>query len=166
MLKKSNQYDLSGQYGIGYTTNTDRPFCFDLSDYELIREYIWHEDRTSAGYTSVRTTKNGKHIRMSTLLGYTYCDHINRDTFDNRRCNLRETDRRGNAINHKLHKNNTSGICGVSWLKNVAKWEACIWNNCKKRRIGLFENKEDAITARKEAELREYGLEKGDNNEA
>ena len=166
MLKKSNQYDLSGQYGIGYTTNTNRPFFFDLNDYELICGYVWHEDTTASGYSSVRTTKRGKHIRMSTVLGYKYCDHINRDPFDNRRRNLREADKRSNAVNHNLPKNNTSGTCGISWLKNVSKWEAYIWNNCKKKRIGLFENKEEAISARKRAEQQEYGLEEGGNNES
>jgi hypothetical protein len=42
-LKKFNQYDLSGSYGIGYCSNTNNPFYFDLEDYDLIKDYCWME---------------------------------------------------------------------------------------------------------------------------
>ena len=38
-LKKYNRYDLSGEYGIGWTTNTNHVFYFDLEDYEKIKDY-------------------------------------------------------------------------------------------------------------------------------
>lgn len=158
MLKKANVFDVSGEYGIGYTTNTNRAFVFDLEDYDLIRQFVWHEDRTKSGYASVRTTVDGKHKRLSKVLGYEYCDHRNRDTFDNRRKNLRETTKQQNARNHNKPKNNTSGCCGVSWLKNVSKWEAYIWIDNKKKRLGTFENKDDAIAARVKAEKEIYGV--------
>ena len=36
--KKYNTYDLSGEYGIGYTSNGDT-FYFDLEDYDKIKDY-------------------------------------------------------------------------------------------------------------------------------
>ena len=40
MLKKTNVFDVSGEYGIGYTTNTNRAFIFDLTDYDFIRQFV------------------------------------------------------------------------------------------------------------------------------
>ena len=46
----------------------------------------------------------------------------------------------------------------MSWLKNVSKWEAYIWIDNKKKRLGTFANKEDAIAARVQAEREIYGV--------
>ena len=35
--KKYNQYDLSGEYGIGWTSNTNEEFYFDLEDFYVGR---------------------------------------------------------------------------------------------------------------------------------
>ncbi len=56
------------------------------------------------------------------------------------------------ALTFKIPTNNTSGYKGISWTKNVAKWNAYIHFSGKKMNLGYFENKEDAIQARKEAE--------------
>ena len=37
---KFNRYDLSGEYGVGYTSK-NQPFYFDKEDYELIKDYCW-----------------------------------------------------------------------------------------------------------------------------
>lgn len=39
--KRYNQYDLSGEYGIGYTSKGEK-FYFDLEDYDKIKDYCWH----------------------------------------------------------------------------------------------------------------------------
>jgi hypothetical protein len=52
----------------------------------------------------------------------------------------------------KLNKNNTSGVKGVSWNKSKKKWDAKIWFKGKGIYLGRFPNKQDAITARLEAE--------------
>ena len=41
---KNNTYDLSGEYGIGYTSKGEE-FYFDLEDYDLIKDYCWRTDR-------------------------------------------------------------------------------------------------------------------------
>ena len=40
---KTNVYDLNGEYGIGWTFNTNKMFYFDLTDYDLIKNYCWFE---------------------------------------------------------------------------------------------------------------------------
>ena len=43
-VEKENKYDLiSCDYGIGYTTNTNEPFYFDLEDYDKIKKYHWQK---------------------------------------------------------------------------------------------------------------------------
>lgn len=41
---KDNVYDLSGEYGIGWTANTNKEFYFDLEDYDKIKNYRWHDN--------------------------------------------------------------------------------------------------------------------------
>ena len=41
--KKYNTYDLSGEYGIGYTEDSTI-FYFDLEDYDKIKDYYWNNN--------------------------------------------------------------------------------------------------------------------------
>jgi len=81
-------------------------------------------------------------------------DHINGNRLDNRINNLREVTSQGNAQNRKLGSNNTSGVVGVRWSKFHSKWYAVINVNKKQKHLGYFENKEDAVSARKTAEIK------------
>lgn len=69
-----------------------------------------------------------------------------------------------NALNRKtLNKNNTSGVTGIT-LHPSKKWMAQICFKSKSVYLGLYENKDDAIKARKDAEEklhREFLREKG-----
>ena len=56
-------------------------------------------------------------------------------------------------MNRRLQSNNTSGYTGVSFDKKTNKWMARI----NKVTLGYFENIEDAIKARKEAEIKYFG---------
>ena len=49
-------------------------------------------------------------------------------------------------------KKNTSGYPGVTWVDGMQKWTASITFKGKRRHLGCFNNKEDAINARKVAE--------------
>ena len=60
-------------------------------------------------------------------------------------------------MNRPLRNNNTSGITGVSLYKQTNKWRAYIEYNQKYIHLGLFNTKEEAIKARKEAELKYFG---------
>ena len=84
-------------------------------------------------------------------------DHINRDKLDNRKCNLRISDKTGNNRNVGLQKNNTSGITGVGWNRQMNKWIAQITVNYKTIYLGSFNDKEDAIKCRLTAEKKYFG---------
>lgn len=157
--KKYNVYDLSGEYGIGYTSNTQREFYFDLEDYDKIKDFCWCEHKLSTGYTALEATdsKTNKIIRFHYLLGKKEADHKNRNPFDNRKSNLRDCTKRGNAINHSMRKDNTSGVTGVYWNKNTSKWYAGISKDGKMYFSQGFANKQDAIDTRLKAEKEHYG---------
>ncbi len=83
-------------------------------------------------------------------------DHINGDGTDNRLINLRDVTSSENSRNRRLQSNNASGTCGVSWYESRRKWRAEIRADSKRLHLGLFENIQDAIAARKAAE-RKHG---------
>ena len=151
--KKYNSYNLDGDFGIGLTSNTNNQFYFDLNDYDLIKDYCWFEDDN--GYIKA---KHGKgHIKMHQLICGVWCDHINRRRYDNRRENLRTATQSENGKNRSLQKNNTSGITGVGWMKQMSKWRSRITVENQQIMLGCFDNKEDAIKARLNAEVKYFG---------
>ena len=78
-------------------------------------------------------------------------DHINHDGCDNRIVNLREVTAREQTMNTRLSKANTSGVKGVSFLKDRGKWRASANIDGRKVNLGTFSNVNDAIAARKAA---------------
>lgn len=72
-------------------------------------------------------------------------DHINGNSLDNRRCNLRILDRCGNMQNRvRIPKNNKSGVRGVTWSKPLSKWKCTAQANHKQYHLGYFDSLEKA----------------------
>lgn len=84
-------------------------------------------------------------------------DHIDHDRLNNRIENLRVTDTAGNGQNRTLNINSTSGFSGVGYHKRDRKWTACIKLLGKRKYLGYFNTKEEAIQVRKRAE-RQFGF--------
>lgn len=153
-----NEYDLSGEYGIGYTHNNHQPFYFDLEDFEKIKDYCWREDRN--GYIVANKEK-----RETILLHRLVCnfpenmdvDHISHELFDNRKERLRVVEHHNNLCNAKVRTNNTSGYTGISYNKQIRKWEVYITYKKERVRLGYFLNISDAIAARETAEEKYFG---------
>lgn len=160
VFHKTNHYDLTGEYGIGLTFNTNQEFYFDLEDYDKIKDYCWTEKIEKNGYrrlVSRDANNNNKEIRIhQVILGSNY-DHINRDTFDNRKCNLRKASHSENMKNRSVSKNNSSGITGVYQHSVNKKWCSQIVVDSNTYYLGYFDNKEQAIIARLKAEKEYYG---------
>lgn len=75
-------------------------------------------------------------------------DHINLDTFDNRRCNIRYCTHQQNQMNQPLQKNNTSGVSGVSYYPPRHKFRARIKVSQHEIHLGYYDTFEDAVKAR------------------
>lgn len=161
-MKKYNTYDLSGEYGIGYTEKGEK-FYFDLEDYNKIKPFYWYKDDN--GYL-LAYTKN-KTLRMHRLfVNSKYVDHINSNTSDNRKNNLRAATKSQNGMNRHLQSNNTSGVTGVYWHKQINKWVAYIMINRRYIYLGSFSSFEDAVKTRKEAEEKYFGEYSYDNSQS
>lgn len=104
--KKYNLYDLSGEYGIGWTHNTHREFYFDLEDFDKIKAYCWREiEHKKTGYHEVVANDfDGKMIRMHWVVCEKRYDHADRDPFNNRKNNLRPATYTENARNYSKQK--------------------------------------------------------------
>ena len=86
-----------------------------------------------------------------------YVDHIDRDKKNNRLVNLRAVSNQENSRNASANKANTSGIKGVCWHRGGQFWTARITVNYKSVHLGSFKDKDEAIRARRQAELK-YGF--------
>ncbi len=89
-------------------------------------------------------------------------DHIDGVKDNNNITNLRAVDRAENGKNQRIHKNNKSGVMGVHWHKVAKKWQAAIYAEGENFYLGLFIDKQDAIKARKAAEIK-YGFHSNHN---
>jgi len=85
-------------------------------------------------------------------------DHINGDTLDNRRENLRIVPHTINSRNITgARKNGSHGAIGVTW--NKRQWQAQIRMNGRLKHIGVYPTFEAAREARRVAEIELWGIE-------
>lgn len=84
-------------------------------------------------------------------------DHINGNSLDNRRSNLRLATYHQNNCNSKRPRNNKSGVKGVSWVERDKRWRASIGVKGKSVYLGYFVNIEDAALAYERAAKRYHG---------
>lgn len=87
----------------------------DDADYEMLSHYRWH---TRKGYAMRTAGCNHKKGMVYDILGIEsqkgmHVDHINGNTLDNRRANLRLVTPTQNARNKAPHKNTSSKYVGV-----------------------------------------------------
>src|SRR5574344_87837 len=156
--KKYNNYNLDGNYGIGYASNTNKEFYFDLEDYDKIKDYCWRIDKNGYIVSNDSTDKIVKFhkIVMNNVPKNYDIDHIYHNKRDNRKENLRICTHQENMQNRVIPKNNTSGVIGVYWNKKNKNWNVEITKNKKKIKLGTYYNKEDAIKARIQAEKKYF----------
>src|SRR3990167_8684300 len=119
----------------------------DDKDFKVLSQHKWH--CSFYGYAARRDS--GKIVYMHSVILPAQegmrVDHINRNSLDNRRENLRVCTHRQNLWNRPKSENNTSGFKGVSWEKRRNKWRASICKNYKQYSLGEFFTKEEAALA-------------------
>lgn len=154
---KLNQYDLTGEYGIGYASNANEQFLFDLEDYEKIKDYTWFVGNN--GYLYSR--KDNKYylfhrIILNVKKKDVFVDHINHNKLDNRKTELRIVNNQNNTMNRKVTSANASGFVGTKIRNDKKKYEAYIHLNGVKTYLGSFNNFTEAVKARIEAEIEHF----------
>lgn len=116
----------------------------DREDVKRILRFKWHY--LKIGYAASKSCPSLYMHRfiMNAPKGLVV-DHINGNTLDNRKKNLRVVTHSFNLLHHvRLQKRNTSGIAGVSWHKKAQKWSANKQLNKENVYLGLFLSKEEA----------------------
>lgn len=158
--KEFNTYDLSGEYGIGYTSKGEE-FYFDLEDYDKIKDYCWYIDKTTK-YVKSNIQNEGTvyfhRIVLDAKKGMDV-DHIHgKETKnDNRKNNLRLCEHYRNCENRDIQSNNTSGGKGVNWNAHINKWESRITVKGETIKFGYYKNLNDAIDIRNKVEKKYFG---------
>lgn len=121
---------LNRRYG-----KSDLETLIDLEDFDKINAFdgffCAFLTRENGKYYASINMKNGKKkyiLRLHRIilnLGkfFPHVDHINDNSLDNRKSNLRITDNKSNLKNrYDANSNNTSGYRNVSWNKVLNKW--------------------------------------------
>ncbi len=91
-------------------------------------------------------------------------DHQDGNGLNNVWSNLRAVTQTENNKNMRKRADNTSGTTGVYWDKRKRKWQVKIKLPGCYKSLGYFHNKEDAIAARKTAEVL-YGFHENHGTE-
>lgn len=131
----------------------------DDSDFGVVSRWKW--SYSTVGYAFRNTPRPNKtvvylHRFLTECPEGMEVDHINGDKLDNRRSNLRLCTRRQNSRNKRVARSK-SGHLGVYWSNQNKKWNAQIGPNGKSISLGFFDDMQDAIKARKTAELKHFG---------
>lgn len=134
----------------------------DIEDFDKVKNIKW---RCNSGY--VVADINNKRVSLHRFIlnidkKEDIVDHRDHNTLNNRKNNLRVCTISQNNRNRNIIKTNTSGVTGVR--RGNDKWRACIVFNKKNISLGTFENFEDAVKARKEAEEKYFGEFSHDNS--
>jgi hypothetical protein len=162
-VRKLNEYDLTGEYGVGYINSAKGRFSFkfDLDDYDIISKYTWHISRVQSGYirTIIRISKHTcRQITMHRLvtgldglnMPEICVDHINHDTHDNRKSNLRICSPEENSLN----KEKCAPEYGSGVTLQDGKWLVRFRRGNKYYYGGMFNDYDEAIQKRLRMEPR------------
>jgi hypothetical protein len=142
----------------------------DASDYEYVAQFRWWakwSPRTQSFYASGRMRGHRRVFTMHRLVLNApldrFVDHINHDTLDNRRGNLRLVTNQQNVKNARPWRKGTSRYKGVSWDAGHKKWVAQIdWRDPdgKRRhaRLGRFADERSAAAVYDSAARQHHGV--------
>ena len=137
----------------------------DDKDYEIHGHLRWHAQRDKCNFYAARgiETKNGpRNLRLHRIIAGAkpgqIVDHVNRNSLDNRRINLRICSHAENGRNRTgPQSNSTSGYRGITWNKQVKKWMARIGFNNSRIYLGIFKSLDDAALAYRKANRKYFG---------
>lgn len=138
-------------------------FLVDKEDVHLLGSYAWQVKSVGDRHYLHRSTWNPARKGWSTIIFHRLIlgvddtaisvDHIDGNTLDCRKANLRLCSNGQNRVNSRMNTNNSSGFRGVSLRRRDGRWIAKISNTF----IGAFDTPEQASEAYAREAERQYG---------
>lgn len=132
----------------------------DDSDFEYISQFKWHakveKDGRVYATRTINFVRDGKkssnkmlmHRELMNAKNKQIIDHVNGNSIDNRRSNLRFANSSTNGMNQvKSLRKTHSRYKGVTKRAGDHKWIAQIGHSGERRYLGLFDNEHEAAIA-------------------
>ena len=143
MITRDSRYNIVAEYLI------------DLEDVEKIENIRWRSDKRLYAFNNSNKNIFLHNIILPTEEGY-IVDHIDRNPLNNRKDNLRVAKHIQNCLNRDILKRNTSGVTGVSYMKNKDSWRSRIHVDGVEKMVYFGGSFEDAIYHRIKSEALYY----------
>ena len=137
----------------------------DDEDYNEVKKYNWSASIRKKEYSTkiyIETRTGGDYKLLHRLIknfptGFSV-DHINGNTLDNRKSNLRICSHKENCRNVSKSLKKTSSVYkGVSFDKKSKKYHSYIKVNQKRHHLGYFETEDQASIAYNIAAVKYFG---------
>lgn len=133
----------------------------DPETFQWAHHWSWRERH---GYVIHRMVQDGKYFNVilhRLIMGVPskpyMVDHIDGDTLNNLKSNLRVVTNRSNSTNRRIHRNGQ--LPGVTLRKDCNRWQAQITINNKHLYLGMFKTMQEANSAYSER-IRAIAVEK------
>ncbi len=167
-----NDYEVRGDIVAIFLTKINGDYVeliIDKDDFEKANlfPHTWsprYDNRNKTHYVTGSLYQNGKKKQVIFHRWLLDCpedkqvDHINHNTLDNRRGNLRIVEPSQNSQNRRLRSDNSSGYRGVTWDKSAKRWRARVRSKKKTLYTCLFDDVHEAgrVAEEKRLELMPY----------
>jgi hypothetical protein len=126
----------------------------DDENFDFINQFRWRAyeriepDRRPYGPYAVNSYKDGSKTRTrfmhKMITGWPQTDHINHNTLDNQKHNLRPCTDSQNHGNQLPPLNGSSQYKGLCWVERLGKWQVQIRVAGKRTYLGVFVDEEEA----------------------
>lgn len=141
-------------------TNKNKWAIVDLEDFDKVlkrvpkTKWLYHDSAPGEPWGKYVVDSNRKTRLHRFVCGVTgnalVVDHVNGDTLDNRKSNLKIVTRAENNMNMRMRKDNTSGCVGV--VRKDGRWSATIQKGGETFHLGIYDTFKEARASRKGAE--------------
>lgn len=122
----------------------------DNDDHDYAMSRTWRLNAKKYACYSTGNVKTGtykKHLFHRIIMnveGDLKIDHVNRNTLDNRKSNLRVASDLQNQMNKRGYLGCSSKFKGVTWDKQFKKWAVRVMLSGKQHFVGRFKNEKEA----------------------
>lgn len=131
-------------------------FVFDKEDFNIVMQYSWmiYQGGNSRNLYLTNTNKKDGRLILHRLImncpENMVVDHISRNSFDNRKCNLRCVTSSENSINANTSRRKKVASKNIYYYKNKKHYRVGFCRKGKLITIGFYKDLKDAEKARDE----------------